>query len=180
MCFISPWADDLKLNAGKLRLWYWSVGQVVKNSCWRLSFSSFLLTLCSLSCHIPPPIMYNSYYKQAPFEDSTHRDLGTTSPRTIEVPLNVEWSNFWPRAMLKGPKRSFVVVFLRVGGESWAKNVPNRTKIVRGNKKCVREQKMYRVSQKDRYGENALYFQHQRACKQNNLWQSFLDKLISK
>ena len=37
---------------------------------------------------------------------------------------------FWPWAMLKGPKRSFVVVVfvlvVLVGrGESWAKNVPN-------------------------------------------------------
>ena len=47
---------------------------------------------------------------------------------------------FWPWAMLKGPKRSFVVfvvlvvvfvvlVVLLLGGvESWAKNVPNGAK----------------------------------------------------
>ena len=43
-----------------------------------------------------------------------------------------------------GPKRSFVVVpvVVGIGGESWAKNVPNRTKNVHGNKKCLWEQKM--------------------------------------
>ena len=30
-------------------------------------------------------------------------------------------SRFWPRAMLKGPKRSFVVVVLVLGVESWLK-----------------------------------------------------------
>ena len=40
---------------------------------------------------------------------------------------------------LKGPIRSFVVVLL--GVKSSSENVPNRTKIVQGNKKCVREQK---------------------------------------
>ena len=47
--------------------------------------------------------------------------------------------------MLKGPKRSFVVVLVLVldlGVESSSKNVPNRTKNVQGNKKCAREQKM--------------------------------------
>ena len=42
-------------------------------------------------------------------------------------PQTVFFSSFWPRAMLKGPKRSFVVVFVLVvvvlGGKSWAKNV---------------------------------------------------------
>ena len=48
--------------------------------------------------------------------------------------------------MLKGPKRSFVVVVVLVvvvlGVESSSKNVPNGTKIVQGNKKCTREHKM--------------------------------------
>ena len=48
--------------------------------------------------------------------------------------------------MLKGPKRSFVVVVvlvLVVGVvETLAKNDLNRTKFVHGNKKCAREQKM--------------------------------------
>ena len=46
---------------------------------------------------------------------------------------------FLPRAMLKGPKRSFVVLVLVVvvlGVESSSKNVPNGTKIVQENKKC--------------------------------------------
>ena len=53
-------------------------------------------------------------------------------------------SVFLPQAMLKGPIRSFVVVDLVVGVESSSKNVPNRTTNVQGNKKCAREQKMYR------------------------------------
>ena len=44
---------------------------------------------------------------------------------------------FWPRAMLKGPKRSFVVLVLVVGVESSSKNVQNGTKIVQGNQKCA-------------------------------------------
>ena len=60
----------------------------------------------------------------------------------------------WPRTLLKGPKRSFVVVFLVVGVETWAKNVPSGTKNVRvqiwyklnkkwckRNKKCSRMKK---------------------------------------
>ena len=45
---------------------------------------------------------------------------------------------FWPRALLKGPKRSFVVrVLVPVPGvESKAKDFRNCTKIVQGNKKC--------------------------------------------
>ena len=48
----------------------------------------------------------------------------------------------WPRAMLKGPKRSFVVVlivvFVLVGsGESWAKNVPNGTKKIQNRTQNV-------------------------------------------
>ena len=43
--------------------------------------------------------------------------------------------------MLKGPKRSFVVVLLLSGVESSAKNVPNGTK-------NVREQKTFQVEQK--------------------------------
>ena len=47
--------------------------------------------------------------------------------------------HFWPRATLKGPKRSFVVVLLVVllGVETCLKNVPNWTKIVQGNKKSA-------------------------------------------
>ena len=46
------------------------------------------------------------------------------------------FQSFWPRATLKGPKKTFVVVFVVVlGVESISKNVP-------GNKKCFREQKM--------------------------------------
>ena len=45
---------------------------------------------------------------------------------------------FWPRATLKGPKRSFVVVVLVVvlvlGVETWAKNVTNVTKNVSKHK----------------------------------------------
>ena len=44
---------------------------------------------------------------------------------------------FLPRALLKGPKRRFVViVVLVVGVESSSKNFQNGTKIVLGNKKC--------------------------------------------
>ena len=55
--------------------------------------------------------------------------------------------------MLKGPKRGFVVVVVAVvvlvlGGESKAKNAPNGTKIVLGNKNCAREQKMFLIEQK--------------------------------
>ena len=44
--------------------------------------------------------------------------------------------------MLKGPKRSFVVLVLDavLGVESKAKNVRNGTKIVQGNKKYAREE----------------------------------------
>ena len=51
--------------------------------------------------------------------------------------------NFWPRAKPKVPKRSFIVVVLVVGVETWAKNVTNVTKNVskhkrdRSNKKCL-------------------------------------------
>ena len=57
--------------------------------------------------------------------------------------LNI--SNFWPRATLKGPKRSFVdVVLLGVETvETWVKNVPNGTKRVQGTKNMHREQKMF-------------------------------------
>ena len=44
---------------------------------------------------------------------------------------------FWPRAMLKGHKRSFVVVVL--GVKSWAKNVPKRTKNVLVSQNEVRK-----------------------------------------
>ena len=50
--------------------------------------------------------------------------------------------------MLKGPKRSYVVLLLFGGVESWAKNVPNekkkisRTKNVTKGTKNVHEQKM--------------------------------------
>ena len=48
---------------------------------------------------------------------------------------------FWPRATLKGPKRSFVVVvvllLLPLDVETWVKDVPNRAKIRKGNKKCT-------------------------------------------
>ena len=43
--------------------------------------------------------------------------------------------SFWPRATLKGPKRSFdvvVLILVLVGvGETWTKNIPYRTKNVR-------------------------------------------------
>ena len=42
---------------------------------------------------------------------------------------------YLPQATLKGPKRSIVDVLLVVGVESSSKNLPNRTKIVQGNKK---------------------------------------------
>ena len=47
----------------------------------------------------------------------------------------LEWCNtfFWPRAMLKSPKRSFVFVLV-LGVKTWVRNV-------QGNKKCAREQK---------------------------------------
>ena len=59
----------------------------------------------------------------------------------------------WPRALLKGPKRSFdvVVVLLLLGVETSSKSNKNcaweqrnckETKNVKGNKKCAREQKM--------------------------------------
>ena len=51
----------------------------------------------------------------------------------------------WPRATLKGPERSFVVllVLVLVGVESSSKNALNQTKIVQGNKKYAREQKNF-------------------------------------
>ena len=62
--------------------------------------------------------------------------------------------SFLPRAMLTGPKRSFVVVVLG-GVESWAKNVPNGIKNVPNGIKNVpngtkigREQKMLYMEQK--------------------------------
>ena len=47
--------------------------------------------------------------------------------------------------MLKGPKRSFVVVLVVVGVESNSKKFLNPTKIVqgKGTKKCAREQNMF-------------------------------------
>ena len=48
--------------------------------------------------------------------------------------------SFWPRAMLKGPKRSFVVVVLvLLGVETWAKNAPNGTKKIRELKMFANE-----------------------------------------
>ena len=52
--------------------------------------------------------------------------------------------------MLKGPKRSFVV--LDLGVDSKAKTVPNGTKIVQGNKKCASEQKMFLKSSVAHFG----------------------------
>ena len=49
--------------------------------------------------------------------------------------------------MLKGPKRSFVVVVV-LGVESKAKNISNGTKIVQANKKCAREKKMFKGTKK--------------------------------
>ena len=43
---------------------------------------------------------------------------------------------FLPRATLKGPKRSFVVLVVD-GVETSFKNVPKRTKTVQENKKCA-------------------------------------------
>ena len=67
-------------------------------------------------------------------------------------------NNFWPRATLKGPKRSFVLLLLLAGVESSLKNVPNQTKqilreqkmckqtnYVQGNKKCAGGTKNVRV-----------------------------------
>ena len=43
-----------------------------------------------------------------------------------QVTCFIYGSGFWPRAMLKGPIRSFVVILVLVGrGEPWAKNVRN-------------------------------------------------------
>ena len=56
---------------------------------------------------------------------------------TFKLVYGFEVSNFWPRATLKGLKRSFVVVVLVLGVETWVKNVPNQTKIVQGKKNCA-------------------------------------------
>ena len=51
---------------------------------------------------------------------------------------------FWPRATLRGPKRSFVIVGVVIyvaGVEKWVKNVQN-------GKKCAREQKNVQENKK--------------------------------
>ena len=50
-------------------------------------------------------------------------------------------SLFWPRALLKGPKRNFVVV---VGVETWAKSFTNQTKNVR-TENCFKLNRKSRV-----------------------------------
>ena len=57
------------------------------------------------------------------------------------------YRNFWPRALLKGPKRSFVVVVVLliiivvVGVETWVRNSTNGSK-------NVREQNLFQIEQK--------------------------------
>ena len=74
-----------------------------------------------------------SNFSQGPYSNIIH----TLDLSNFHILRICPMPPFWPRAMLKGPKRSFVVVVVvvRVGGESWAKLVPNRTKNVQGNKK---------------------------------------------
>ena len=60
-----------------------------------------------------------------------HLKLLWSFNQKIMVPVS-----FWPRAPLKGPKISFVVVVVGVGVETWAKNVTKRTKIFRQWKSC--------------------------------------------
>ena len=63
--------------------------------------------------------------------------------KLVEVDAN---TNFWLRATLEGPNRSFVLVFVGVV-ETWVKNLPNGTKIVQGNKNVLREQKKCKEAQ---------------------------------
>ena len=73
-------------------------------------------------------------------------------PDTIQIYFLGSWlvGGFRPRAMLKGPKRSFVVVIvvvLLLGGVEWnkkcsrTKNIPNRTKNVPNGKRSVQGNK---------------------------------------
>ena len=57
----------------------------------------------------------------------------------------------WPRALLKGPKRSFVVLVLLlvvVGVETWIRNGTNVTKQFLMGTKNVREQNLFLIEQK--------------------------------
>ena len=56
--------------------------------------------------------------------------------------------SFWPRALLKGPKRSFVVLVLVLGVESSSKNVTNGTNSVCKQNVLHNEQKMFQREQK--------------------------------
>ena len=61
--------------------------------------------------------------------------------KRYNFPVSISWISFWPRPMLKGPKRSCVVLVVLGVVETWAKKFQIEQKIVKGNKKCAREQK---------------------------------------
>ena len=50
--------------------------------------------------------------------------------------------------MLKGPKRSIVVVVVLVGVETWVKSSANRTKNISKGTENVREQNLFLIEQK--------------------------------
>ena len=81
---------------------------------------------------------------------------------------------FWPRAMLKVPKRSFVVVVVLGGVESWAKNVPkgncSRTKNVPNGTKNVREQKTCKREQKKLLNECKIIMELYSTSLNELLW----------
>ena len=60
---------------------------------------------------------------------------------TVPICRQFSESYFWPRATLKGPKRSFVVLLVIVGVEKWLKDDTNETK-------NVNEQNLFPIEQK--------------------------------
>ena len=66
------------------------------------------------------------------------------------------WGHFWPRAMLKGPKRSFVVVVFLGGLESWAKNFQNGTKMFQMEQRMCANKNFYKGTKKFRSGKILL------------------------
>ena len=64
---------------------------------------------------------------------------------------------YWPRAMLKGPKRRFVVVVVLGVVETWVKNVPNGPKNVPYGTKIVRVQIFLQIEQKTLQKEQKMF-----------------------